>query len=57
MEPAAEAQRSRVSHKGRSLLALTSGSLTHEVLRDVKRMGKEGKKRTEPRSFLLPLLK
>lgn len=41
----------------RALLALTSGGLMYEVPRDVKQMEKGDRKRVEPRSFLLPLLK
>lgn len=46
-----------VSHKGRALLAVTSGSPMYKVLRDVKWMEKVDRKCTETRSFLLPLLK
>lgn len=56
-EPTAEARWSQVSHKGRALLALTSGSLTYKVPRDIKGMEKGSRKHMEPRNFLLRLLK
>lgn len=46
-----------ISHKGRVLLLLTSGSLTCKVLRDVEQMEKVRRKHTECRSFLPTLLK
>lgn len=46
-----------ISHKGRALLLLTSGSLTHKVPRDIKQMEKVRRKHKERRSFLLTLLK
>lgn len=46
-----------ISHKGRALLLLTSGSLTCKVLKDMKQMKKVRRKHTEHGSFLLTLLK